>query len=200
MIFDLVVSAKYAERLVSDGGWTYCAGDNLSDGSSLYFCYLQTCPRCSVHKNIKPKVASNKPGSDTIGEICGDVTYEILSEIIRVNAPNIKIGKNRDRQADVDFVFYDANILALGETKSSPLFIYPLEVKLDKALSEVRDGQRVAKRDHTHATANISQAEILMYIPHRNLRINLGQVSTSQWLYQSLIQYVQCSENVAVLY
>jgi hypothetical protein len=198
-LFDLVVSAKYAERLVSDGGWTYCAGDNLSDGSSLYFCYLQTCPRCSVHKSIKPKVASNKPGSDTIGEICGDVTYEILSEIIRVNAPNIKIGKNRDRQADVDFVFYDANILALGETKSSPLVIYPLEVKLDKALSEVRDGQRVAKRDHTHATANISQAEILMYIPHRNLRINLGQVSTSQWLYQSLIQYVQCSENVAVL-
>lgn len=198
-LFDLVVSAKYAERLVADGGWTYCAGDNLSDGSSLYFCYLQTCPRCSVRKGIKPKVASNKPKSDTIGEICGDVTYEILSEIIKVNSPSIKIGKNRDRQADVDFVFYDTNLLALGETKSSPLAIYPLEVRLNNSLTEVRDGERSPKRDHTQATVNISQAEILMYIPHQNLRINLGQVKTNQWLYQSLIQYVQDPENVVVL-
>ncbi|MGK7872825.1 MAG: hypothetical protein AB4426_05785 [Xenococcaceae cyanobacterium] len=198
-LFDLVVSAKYAERQVADGGWTYCAGDNLSDGSSLYFCYLQTCPRCSVRKGIKPKIASNKPSSDTIGEICGDVTYEILSEVIRVNAPGIKIGKNRDRQADVDFVFYDANVLALGETKSSPLVIYPLEVRLGKPLTEVRDGQRVSKRDHTQATVNIYQAEILMYISHQNLRINLGRATTNQWLYQSLIQYVQRPENVAVL-
>lgn len=198
-LFDLVVSAKYAERLVANGGWTYCGGHNLPDGASVYFCYLKTCPRCSVHKGIKPKVTSNKPSSDTIGEICGDVTYEILSEVIRVNTPSIKIGKNRDRQADVDFVFYDTNLLALGETKSSPLVIYPLEVRLDKPLSEVRDGQRVAKRDHTQATVTLSQSEILMYIPHQNLRINLGQATTNHWPYQSLIQYVQLSENVASL-
>lgn len=198
-LFDLVVSAKYAERLVADGGWTYCAGDNLSDGSSLYFCYLRSCPRCSVRKIIKPKVVSNKPSSDTIGEICGDVTYEILSEVIRVNSPTTKLGKNRDRQADVDFVVYNANMLALGETKSSPLVIYPLEVRLDKLLTEVRDGQRLAKRDHTQATANLEHAEIFMYIPHKNIRISLGQATTSQWIYEKLIQYVKMPKNVALL-
>jgi hypothetical protein len=96
-LFDLVVSAKYAERLIADSGWTYCEGNESSDGSSLYFCYLQTCPRCSVHRGLRPKVVSNKPGSDTIGEICGDTTCEILSEIIKVNSPTAKIGKNRDR-------------------------------------------------------------------------------------------------------
>lgn len=198
-LFDLVVSAKYAERLVADGGWTYCAGENLADGSSLYFCYLRTCPRCSVHKGIKPKVVSNKPGSDTIGEICGDVTYEILSEVIRVNSPTTKLGKNRDRQGDVDFVFYNSNILALGETKSSPLVIYPLEVRLDKLLTEVREGERVAKRDHTQATINLDQSDIFLYIPHQNVRVGLGRTTSSQWPYENLIQYVKLSENVALL-
>ena len=196
-LFDLAVSAKYAERLVADGGWTYCVGDKLSDGSSLYFCYLRTCPRCSVRKGIKPKVISNKPGSDTIGEICEDVTYEILSEVIRVNSPTTKIGKNQDRQGDVDFVFYHANMLVFGETKSSPLVIYPLEVRLDKMLTEVRNGQRLGKRDHTQATVNIDRTEIFMYIPHKNIRISLGSAKTSQWPYEKLIQYVKIPENVA---
>lgn len=196
-LFDLVVSAKYAERLVADGGWTYCASENGYDGSSLYFCYLRTCPRCSVNKGMKPKVVSNKPASDTIGEICGDVTYQILSEIIKVNTPSTKLAKNKDRQADVDFVFYTANMLALGETKSSPLVIYPLEVRLDKHLTEVRDGQRVAKRTHTQATVNLAHTEIWMYIPHKNIRIHLGRATTSEWLYEPLIEYVKLPENVA---
>jgi len=196
-LFDLVVSAKYAERLIADAGWTYCEGSETSDGSSLYFCYLQTCPRCSVNRSVKPKVVSNKPGSDTIGEICGDTTCEILSEIIKVTSPGIKIGKNRDRQADVDFVIYQPNMLALGETKSSPLVIYPLEVKLNHPLTEIREGQRTLKRDHTQATVDVAEADIFMYIPHRNLRISLGKASSQQFPYHALIQHIQSPQNLA---
>src|SRR5579859_548541 len=36
-LFDLVMSAKYAEEMVADAGWAYCEGTGYPEGPALYF-------------------------------------------------------------------------------------------------------------------------------------------------------------------
>lgn len=176
-LFDLVVSAKYAERMVSDGGWIYCTGKDLDEGPALYFPYLKTCPRCSVKRGIKPSAKANKPVSAHIGDAASDATILILSELINQIAPGVKLGKSTDRQGDVDLVIYDQEMIALAEIKSSPLSVYPLEIRLTRPMTEVRHGESVSKRDHSPATADIDRAEIAFYAPHINLRTLIEFVS-----------------------
>ena len=196
-LFDLVVSAKYAARMVSDGGWIYCSGNELKERPAFYFPFLKTCPRCSTKRGARPSVKSNKPGSDTIGEISGDTTLQILKEIIQVISPDTKVGKNSARQGDVDFVVYDSEILVLGEIKSSPLVVYPLEISLASKLTEVREGVSVPKRDHTPATANITADDISLYLPHKDVRVNLGPRQGDDWPFPKLIEYVSDPASVA---
>ena len=198
-LFDLVVSAKYAAKMVSDGGWVYCAGEDTPEKPALYFPFLNTCPRCSVRRGIKPLVKSNKPQSAIIGDIASDATLQILSVILNQIDPPVKIGKNSERQADVDFVLYDRHVLALGEIKSSPLVIYPLEISLIRSMTEVRSGDSVVKRDHTQATTDITTANIALYIPHRNIHIPLGRYNTTNWPYHALTDYLSEAKHVAQL-
>jgi len=198
-LFDLVMSAKYAEKMVTDGGWTYCigqAGSLVQDEPTLYFPFLKTCPRCSVKYGIKPNVKSNKPGSDTIGEIASDATLLILSEIIRRIAPSVKIGKSKDRQGDVDAIIYDETMIALLEIKSSPLVIYPLEVRLSHPMTEVYDGTSGPKHNHSVATASLDTSELSLYIPHIDLHIPLGKHRTGNWPYARLAEFVSSPQNI----
>ncbi|GAK61022.1 hypothetical protein U27_00920 [Candidatus Vecturithrix granuli] len=197
-LFDLVVSAKYAAKMLSDGGWVYCAGEDTSGQSALYFPFLNTCPRCSVQRGLKPLVKSNKPQSAIIGDIASDTTLQILSVVLNQINPSVKIGKNSDRQADVDFVIYDQHLLALGEIKSSPLVIYPLAIALERPMTEVRNGGSIAKRDHTQATTDIMTANIAFYLPHRAQRIKLGGYNTTDWPYHALTNYLSNSKHVAL--
>ena len=198
-LFDFVVSAKYAERMVSDGGWTYCAGSDLDEGPALYFPYLKTCPRCSVKRGIKPSAKANKPSSDPIGEIASDTTILIFSELIGRIASDVRFGKSTDRQGDVDFVMYDQEMVALAEIKSSPLLVYPLEIELARSMTEVRDGESVSKRDHSPATADIDKSEIAFYASHIDLRIPLGRIGENDWPYPSLIRFVSEPRNAGIL-
>jgi len=198
-LFDFVVSAKYAERMVSDGGWTYCAGSDLDEDPALYFPYLKTCPRCSVKRGIKPSAKANKPASDPIGEVASDATILILSELIGWIAPDVKFGKSTDRQGDVDLVMYDREMVALAEIKSSPLSVYPLEIKLTRPMTEVRDGESVSKRDHSPATTDVDGAEISIYVPHVDLRIPLGRINEGNWPYPALIRFVSEPQNTSLL-
>jgi hypothetical protein len=199
-LFDLAVSAGYAERMVSDGGWLYCAGtDYPSEGPSLFFPFLKTCPRSSAKLGKRPAAQSNKPGSDIIGQITGDVTIQILTEIIGQIDTNVKLAKSSLRQGDVDAVIYDDQIVALVEIKSSPLVVYPLEIKLERQMTEVRGGESLLKRDHSPATVDTNSANLLMYIPHIDLRISLGSPADNNWPYSALIDFVLNSENVATL-
>jgi len=198
-LFDLVMSAKYAEKMVADGGWTYCTGQTRlleQDEPALYFPFLKTCPRCSVKYGVTPNVKSNKPGSDTIGEIASEATLLILSEIIRKIAPNVKIGKSRDRQGDVDAIIYDETMMALLEIKSSPLVIYPLEIKLSHPMTEVYDGTSGPKHNHSIATASLDTYELSLYIPHIDLHIPLGKHHTENWPYTGLAEFVSSPQNI----
>jgi len=199
-LFDLVMSAKYAEQMISNGGWIYCVGPSslVSEEPTLYFPFLKTCPRCSSKYGIKPEIKkSNKPGSDKIGEIASDANILILSEMIRWIAPNVKIGKSSNRQGDVDAVIYDDEIVALVEIKSSPLVIYPLEIKLDEPMTENYDGELGPKHNHSDATVILSTSELLLYIPHLDLHIPLGKHRKENWPYPELANFVSSPQNAA---
>ena len=122
-----------------------------------------------------------------------------MSELFSWIDPSVKIGKNSDRQADVDFVMYDQKIIVLGEIKSSPLVVYPLEISLDRPMTEVRNGDSVLKRDHTPATSDITTTDISLYIPHQDLRIHLGNYNNTNWSYHKLTEYINDTDNLAVL-
>jgi hypothetical protein len=199
-LFDLVVSAKYAERMTSSGGWVYCAGAAMNqEGPALYFPFLNTCPRCSVKRGIRPLAKSNKPASDPIGTIAGDATIMILSELIRWIAPDVKVTKSSNRRGDVDTVIYDEKLVALGEIKSSPLVVYPLETTLTQPMTEVREGISVPKRDHSPATVDLDRVELSLYVPHIDLRIPLGRRNGVNWPYSALIEFANDPQNLALL-
>jgi len=197
-LFDLITSAKYAERQIANGGWTYCAGSD-NEEPALYFPFLKTCPRCSVKRGYKPITKSNKPESDPIGEIACDATAHIIAEMLRRLNPNVHIGKISDRQHDVDLVIYDDQIIALGEIKSSPLAVYPLEIKLAASLTEVLDGISGTMKDHSAATAMLTETNLFLYIPHIETRINLGKATSTGFPFLKLTEFVSEPKNVALL-
>lgn len=199
-LFDLVASAAYAERTISNDGWLYCSGEDLENElPALYFPFLRTCPRCSVTRGVKPSAKSNKPGSDTIGEIASNATILILSEVLRRITPDAKIAKVSDRIGDVDAVIYDENTLALVEIKSSPLTLYPLEIKLREKMTKLENGELTSKRDHSPATPVLNDSEITFYLPHINLRIPVKEYGSFNWAYLSLTDYVRDAQNLFTL-
>jgi len=198
-VFDLMVSAKYAERMVTDGGWTYCSGASVGESPALYFPFFRTCPRCSVKRGIRPRVKSNKPQSDTIGEIASDATVLILSAVIGWISADVKIAKSDERQGDVDTVIYDKDMIVLAEIKSSPLSVFPLEIKQTRRMTEVRDGASGSKQDHSPATADIDKSELSFYLPHVDLRIPLGKHGEQNWPYPALINFVSNAQNLSAL-
>ncbi|MGQ4808455.1 hypothetical protein NKDENANG_01838 [Candidatus Entotheonellaceae bacterium PAL068K] len=117
-LFDLLVSSKYTQRMVSNGGWTYCAGAESDVAPALY---------------------------------------------------------------------------------SSPLVVYPLEIQLNRPMTEVRDGVSVPKRDHSPATADIDTASTSFYVPHIDLRIPLGERDSSRWPYPALIDFVSEPQQIQLL-
>ncbi|MBD1945777.1 hypothetical protein H6F78_03060 [Coleofasciculus sp. FACHB-64] len=198
-IFDLLVTAEYAKRMLADAGWTYCRGNEYPEGSALYFPFLKACPRCSVHQGKRQPVKSNKPGSDSIGAIAGNATLLLLCKILEYTRPTAQIRKSTDRRGDVDLVISDDDIFILAEIKSSPLVVYPLEILLTSPMTEVKNGITQQLRDHSPATSRVEREDISLYIAHKNKRIRLGTRSEDNWAYSELINYVSDKRNVAFL-
>jgi hypothetical protein len=165
----------------------------------LYFPFLRTCPRCSVKYGHKPTVKSNKPGSDAIGEIASNTNLLILSEILKAIAPNVKLGWSTDRQGDVDAVFYDEEIIALIEIKSSPLVIYPLAIKLSQPMTDVYEGTSRPKHNHSPATATLDIQELSLYIPNLDLYIPLGKHRTENWPFAEIADFISTPENITTI-
>jgi len=108
----------------------------------------------------------------------------------------VKIGKSKDRQGDVDAIIYDETMIALLEIKSSPLVIYPLEVRLSHPMTEVYDGTSGPKHNHSVATASLDTSELSLYIPHIDLHIPLGKHRTGNWPYARLAEFVSSPQNI----
>lgn len=198
-IFDFLATAEYAKRMLADAGWTYCRGSDYSEGSALYFPFLKACPRCSTHQGRRQPIKSNKPGSDSIGEIAGNATLLILSKILEYTRPTAQIRKSTDRRGDVDLVISDDDLFVLAEIKSSPLVVYPLEILLSGPMTEVKDGITQQLKDHSPATSRIDKEDINLYIAHKNERILLGTRHKADWVYSALTNYVREKRNVAFL-
>ena len=194
-LFDFVVSAKYVERMLANEGWTYCSGVDSTENPALFFPFVQTCPRCSVLRGIRPRTPANKPKSDPIGRIANDTTMLIFAELMKRIAPGARIAKSTTQVGDVDLVIYDQDVMALIETKSSPLSVFPPKTILPEPLTESRNGEVIDKPDHSNATADIS-GDLFLYVPHLDLHIPLGEKSQKGWPYPALIQFVTNRENI----
>ena len=194
-LFDFVVSAKYVELMLANGGWTYCAGSNSTEKPALFFPFVRTCPRCSVLRGTKPSAQANKPGSDAIGRMANDTTMLIYAELMKRIAPQARIAKQSKQTGDVDLVIYDQEMIALIETKASPLSVYPAEIILSEPMTEPQNGEVINKADHSSATADMS-GDLFLYIPHIGLHIPLGKKTENGWPYPALVQFAKSKENV----
>ena len=56
-------------------------------------------------------------------------------------------------------------MMALVETKSSPLSVYPVEIMLSQPMTESKSGDVSDKLNHSDATADIS-GDLFLYVPH----------------------------------
>ena len=189
-LFDFVVSAKYVERMLANEGWTYCSGSNSTESLALFFPFIKTCPRCSVLRGTRPRTKANKPKSDPIGTIANDTTMLIFAELMKRIAPEARIVKSPIRGGDVDLVIYDQEMMALIETKSSPLAVYPVEITLSKPMTASKNGEVTKKLDHSDATADIS-GDLFLYVPHFDLHIPLGGKNEEGWPFLALVQFVK---------
>ena len=197
-LFDFVVSAKYVERMLANEGWTYCSGSNSTESPALFFPFIKTCPRCSVLRGTRPRTKANKPNSDPIGAIANDTTMLIFAELMKRIAPEARIVKSPIRGGDVDLVIYDQDMMALIETKSSPLAVYPVEIILSKPMTASKNGEVTNKLDHSDATADIS-GDLFLYVPHFDLHIPLGGENEEGWPFLALVQFVKNKENVVTI-
>lgn len=195
-LFDLVSSAHYAQRSVQNGDWTYCQGER-NENASLYFPYFNTCPRCSVKHDIKPKIPSNKPESSVIGDVAEMATLIIIEKITDLISPEIEIYNSTDRQGDVDIVIKDDKIVAFGELKSSPLSVFPLEVEWKEATGEAQ-GKKPAD-NHIQVDPDVTSDSINIFLPHKDLRIPLGSVNNKKWPFPVLSKYYSEPANVTEL-
>jgi hypothetical protein len=197
-LFDLAASAEYAREMVADGSWVYCPGDTPAD-SAAYFPYLKSCPRCSVVHGQRPKVSSNKPGSDPIGRISANVTAVLLECVAKRVEPKTRVLACTNRSGDVDIVLAGGPLAVLAEVKSSPLAVIPLEVKLGRRLTDVKGGELAQMSSHDPTTVLTDTVDISMYLPHAGLRIPLGPTGSAQWPYTALRDYVSSATRVVPL-
>ena len=142
---------------------------------------------------------SNKPSSDTIGEISSDITLLILSKILEHTSPTTQILKSVDPQGDVDLVISNEEIFVLAEVKSSPLVIYPLEVSLSRTMTEVKNGTTQPLPDHSSVTAYTAKEEINLYIAHKDSQLSLGANSVDDWPYPAMVEFISEKDNAALI-
>jgi hypothetical protein len=195
-LFDLVSSAHYAQRSVHKGNWTYCKGQSNED-ASLYFPYFNTCPRCSVKHDIKPKVTSNKPQSSVIGDVAEMTTLHIIDKLTDIVSPEVNVYNSTDRQGDVDVVIKDDEVVALGELKSSPLSVFPLEVEWNETNRGTQTKQPVD--NHIQLDPDKTNDNINIYLPHKDRRIPLGPVDEETWPFPVLSEYYSDSAKITEL-
>lgn len=196
-LFDLLVNALYAQY-VTDKGWIYCLGPNGELNPSQYYPFVAACPRCTVHGRYISATA-HKPQSAQIGDSSALALVLILRKVLSIMTDQYNLVATTATQADVDVFLYGPDLIVLGEIKASPLVSYPLEVKLDHPLTQedLDTGEPVPLPNHEKDSPRVvSEAKtIYLYVPHRDLRIDLGPRNDSNWPFRKLVDWVSKPEN-----
>lgn len=194
-LFDLAVNARYARDLVN-ADWLYCDGSNTGEGPSLFYTFVKTCPRCSVKLGDRPSARSHKPTSAAIGMHSSDVAAVLLQFLAKVLDQEFQVLVAKDRQGDVDFVLHKTDLIALVEVKASPLVTYPIEIALPEPMlarkieTDDDGGGVVWKQSHTLSDVYTLNDPVSLYIPHHDLRIELGIPAGKGWPFTALCEYV----------
>lgn len=168
-----------------------------------YFSFLRACPRCSyqwghippvpnrpVTGNFSPKfvVTGNKPGSGPLGDITSGLMAMLIQMMLRATGSGFDARLVTKQNHPVDLVLASPDLLALCETKASPLVSYPVCTPLN---------DRVA--DHTSGiSVDALNSELALYIPHRDWEIPLGRPSAEAWPFSALCTKLEEDPTIAV--
>jgi hypothetical protein len=197
-MFDVLASAAYGVRALETGEWVFCPGRD-GEPPMAYLPLLKACPRCSVVHNDRVPATANKPPSDTIGEIANEATLLILMGMIEATGCGATVKRSTDRRGDVDFVIESEQFLALAETKSSPLTLFPLATEVDGLqavagrleLSITTLVDEISESTEGHSSIGLTTPldAVSLYIPSptgRDTYIPLGSSIDAGWPYRSL--------------
>jgi len=197
-LFDLSVNLIYVS-LVSDTGWIYCLGPDGTLPPSQYFSFVGACPRCTALGHYIPAIA-HKPSSDTIGDASAISLALILRQVLERMSSDYKLAVIKKRQGDIDVLIYGPDLITLAEIKASPLVSYPLEVSLKQPLmqEDPQSGKIIPYPNHEKHTQRVvlEAPTIYLYIPHRDVRIDLGPRAEEGWPYNRLISWISNPDNL----
>lgn len=184
--------------LVTDAEWVYCLGPHADLRPSQYFSFIGACPRC-VAKGYYVAAPSHKPASAAIGDASALSLVLILRQVLARISGDYELVATTKRQGDIDVIIYGPDLITLAEVKASPLVSYPLEVVLTEQLTreDPQTGETVTYYHHEKTTRVVADAPtIYLYLPHRDLRIDLGPKRSAGWPYEQIIKWVQDTCNV----
>lgn len=185
--FDLVANVEYLHGRVVNSNWIYCHRD---DGPPrLYYSFLKQCPMCCLDRGLERRLtgAQHKPTSHHIGEITTVITALILQLIAAANDQPIVIATITKQSHDVDAIGYRDDLLVLFEVKSSPMVTFPLVTELSGPLYKESDGEMVEYLQHSLVDMAAPQADVALFVPHRNWLIPFGPITRDGWPYDQAI-------------
>lgn len=168
-----------------------------------YLSFLRACPRCSynwghippvpdkpVTGDFSPKfvVRGNKPGSGPLGDITGGLMALLVQMMLKATETGFDARYVTKQNHPVDLVLASPELLALCETKASPLVSYPVAAPLTSDIP-----------DHgSEIPVDTSITDVFLYVPHRDWQIPLGRMDSTDWPFSTFDQALEAEPCIAV--
>lgn len=193
--FDLTSNIEYLRGRVVNSKWIYCHRHDAPP--RLYYSFLKQCPRCCLDLGLEARIAGaqHKPTSHHIGEITTVITALILQLITAANAEPLIMATITKQSHDVDAVGFRDDLLVLFEIKSSPMVTFPLVTELPMPMLRDDEDEVAEYSQHSLVDMVSADAELSLFIPHRNWSIPLGRKRSGGWPYDEATEYFRQPEN-----
>lgn len=207
-IFDFVTNVEYCStrfNRISNSKWIYCnaardgvGGTSQGTMARVFYSFLKQCPFCCLETGLGARIkdSQHKPKSHHIGEITGFVMSTLLQVVLQSNEKPLSIGLIANQHHDVDAVAFRDDLAVLIEIKASPLVTLPLASDLTEVMlkdspdSEGNETEIVEYDRHSLIDFPYKSFPLYFFVPHRDLRIELGYASEENFPYGKAIEYV----------
>lgn len=208
-IFDFATNVEYCStrfNRINNSNWIYCNAAKNGEGGTgegtearVFFSFLKQCPYCCLEVGLGARIAGaqHKPPSHHIGEITGFLMSALLQVVLQSNTPPLTLGLIANQHHDVDAVAFNSELAILIEVKASPLVTFPLASDLASVMLEETDKKQTAESAaveyERHTLINgfpYTNFPLYFFIPHRNLRIELGSPTADNFPYVRATEYV----------
>lgn len=190
-IFDLAVTATYAQK-VGNNGWIFCRHNSKNEVEPiLLYPFVNACPRCSA-SNKFVFTPSKKPESAVIGRVSSVILGSLLDEIVKANSKGRCRVSLLNGNGVVDAIIQEGNKICFLEIKASPLVTFPLAVETDDLLESEAEGVKKSSNHKAVTATTLTKNQMHVYFPQTNKLIPIGtRKNTETWPYDVLSKFVQ---------